>query len=199
MSLVGGFSPGKSILWHAGASTVSIAGIQLSKILGASAVYATAGTQDKLDHCKSIGATEAWNYREVDWAQELDKVTHGKGVDIIIDFVGQGYFQQNLNSTSLDGRIVIVGLLSGNKTAEGIDLTPFAKRRLRVEGSRLRSRDTSYQGILRDMVVENILPKLVDGSLKSPIERVFDWHSIKDAHELMESNQTMGKIICKVA
>ena len=88
MSLVGGFSPGKSILWHAGASTVSIAGIQLSKILGASAVYATAGTQDKLDHCKSIGATEAWNYREVDWAQELDKVTHGKGVDIIIDFVG---------------------------------------------------------------------------------------------------------------
>ena len=202
MDLIGGFSAGKSILWHAGASSVSIAGIQLSKALRASAIYATVGTQEKVKFCKSLGANAVWNYRESDWAQELQTTTGGKGVDIIIDFVGQKYFQMNLNSAAQDGRVVIVGLLSGAKIANDqkeIDLSPFVGKRLRVEGSRLRSRDLVYQRALRDHLVEEVLPKFIDGTLEVVIEKVFDWNEIQAAHRLMESNTIMGKIVCKVA
>jgi NADPH:quinone reductase-like Zn-dependent oxidoreductase len=199
MYLIAGFTAGKSILWHAGASSVSIAGIQLSKAHGASAIYATAGSQDKLDLCKSLGATEAWNYRETDWAEQVDLVTDGKGVDIIIDFVGADYFQKNMNSVALDGRLVIVGLLSGGTLPAGLDITAFVRRRIRIEGSRLRSRSEDYQGKLRDMLVREALPGLRDGNLKVPIEKVFDWNDVQEAHQMMESNRNRGKIVCKVA
>ena len=198
MSLIGGFTAGKSILWHAGASSVSIAGIQLSKALGASSIYATVGSQVKVDFCKSLGADEVWNYRESDWEAEVKRATDGRGVDVIIDFVGKDYFQSNLNSAARDGRVVIVGLLSGPKTKEGIDLSPFVKQRIRVEGSRLRSRDVEYQSKLRDILVRDALPKFIDDTLKVPLEKVFDWHKIQEAHLLMESNTIMGKIVCRV-
>ncbi|KAL6904084.1 zinc-binding dehydrogenase [Trichoderma evansii] len=172
MKVAGGFKASNSILWHAGASSVSIAGIQLSKALGASTIYATAGSEAKLSLCK--------------------------GVDIIIDFVGQDYFQQNLNSAAKDGRVVIVGLLSGPKTAGSINLSPFVKQRIRVEGSRLRSRDLNYQKTLCDMLVSDVLPRIIDWTFNIQMEKVFDWHNIQAAHLLMESNTIMGKIVCKV-
>jgi NADPH:quinone reductase-like Zn-dependent oxidoreductase len=199
MRLVGGFEASKSILWHAGASSVSMAGIQLSKALGASAIYATAGSDAKLDVCKSLGAADAWNYRTSDWEKELKNATDARGVDVIIDFVGQNYFQKNLNSTARDGRVVIVGMLSGPKTSEGVDLSPFVKQRIRVEGSRLRSRDLAYQKTLRDMLVRDVLPLFVDGTFNFKMEKVFDWHDIQAAHLLMESNTIMGKIVCRIA
>jgi NADPH:quinone reductase-like Zn-dependent oxidoreductase len=119
MSLIGGFTSGKSILWHAGASSVSITGIQLSKALGASTIYATVGSQVKVDFCKSLGADDVWNYHESNWEAEAKRATDGRGVDVIIDFVGQDYFQKDLNSAARDGCVVIVGLLSGAKTKEG--------------------------------------------------------------------------------
>src|SRR5207248_675662 len=101
---IGEFSPRKSVLWHAGASSVSIAGIQLALADSASAVYVTASTQDKIDFCvKQLGATAGFNYRTQDWAKELLKVTGGKGVDIVVDFVGQSHFQGNLDVAALDG------------------------------------------------------------------------------------------------
>src|ERR1700710_2374828 len=98
MFTVGEFSKGKSILWHAGASSVSIAGVQLSKIGGASAVYVTAGSQEKIDFCvNELGATAGFNYKTQDWSKEILRVTENQGVDVIIDFVGQNYFQGNLD------------------------------------------------------------------------------------------------------
>jgi NADPH:quinone reductase-like Zn-dependent oxidoreductase len=199
MELIGGFSAGKSILWHAGASSVSIAGIQLSKALGASAIYATAGSQEKVDLCKSLGTTEAWNYRATNWEKEVKAITNGQGVDIIIDFVGQDYFQMNLNSAATDGRVVIVGMLSGAKISQKeVDLSPFVTKRLRVEGSRLRSRDLAYQRVLRDLLVKDVVPRFLNGTFKVLVEKVFDWHEIQAAHTLMESNTIKVKLICKV-
>lgn len=100
--LIGEFTPGKSVLWHAGASSVSIAGIQLAKADGASAVYVTASSQDKIDFTKTLGATEGFNYKTGDWAQEILKYTDGKGVDLIVDFIGAGYFDQNLEAAARD-------------------------------------------------------------------------------------------------
>ena len=198
MYLVGGFSRGKSILWHAGASSVSIAGIQMSRADGASAVYVTAGSDDKIDFCKSLGATAGFNYHTQDWAKEILAATEGKGVDVVIDFVGQNYFQGNLDVAARDGHIVTLGALSGTKLPAGVDISAFVRKRIRFEGSSLRSRDEDYQGKLRDTLVEHALPKLRDGTFKVPIERVFPWEEIVSAHELMQSNKTKGKIICTV-
>ena len=199
MYLVGEYSPGKSILWHAGASSVSIAGIQLSKADKASAIYVTAGSQEKIDFCvKELGATAGFNYHTQDWAKEILQATDGKGVDVVIDFIGQNYFQGNLDVAARDGRIVHLGAMSGTKLPAGVDMGAFMRKRVRFEGSSLRSRDEDYQGKLRSTLVEHSVPKLKDGSFKVPIEKVFPWEDIVKAHQLMETNQAKGKIICRI-
>lgn len=197
--LVGEFKPGKSVLFHAGASSVSIAGIQLARQDRASAIYVTAGSKEKIDFCvNELGATAGFNYHEQDWSKEILKVTQGKGVDLIIDFVGQNYFQGNLDAAARDGRIVNLGALSGTKLPAGVDIGAFVYKRLRYEGSSLRSRDPEYQGKLRDTLEDHALPKFADGTFKILIDQVFPWEKIIDAHKLMESNKTKGKIICTV-
>ena len=199
MYLVGEFSAGKSILWHAGASSVSIAGIQLSTADKASAVYVTAGSQEKVDFCvNELGATAGFNYKTQDWSKEILKATGGKGVDIVIDYIGQSYFQGNLDVAARDGYIVNLGALSGTKLPAGVDIGAFVRKRLRFEGSSLRSRDEDYQGRLRNTLVEHALPKIKDGSFKLFVEKVFPWEEIVEAHKLMETNKTKGKIICTI-
>lgn len=198
--LIGGFKKGQSVLWHAGASSVSIAGIQLAKEEGASAIYVTTSTQEKIDFCKSLGAKEGFNYKEEDWSKALLKATDGKGVDLIVDFVGGSYFNQNLDAVARDGRIVNLGFLGGTKVnvEGGVDIARFLQKRCRFEGSSLRSRDEEYQGRLRDQLVEHALPRLADGRFTVPVEKVFKVDEIKEAHDLMASNQTKGKLICTV-
>ncbi|KAL9009712.1 MAG: hypothetical protein Q9173_005286 [Seirophora scorigena] len=199
MYLIGEYAPGKTILWHAGASSVSIAGIQLSRGDGAGAIYVTAGSQEKIDFCvKELGATAGFNYRTQDWAKEILAATNGKGVDIIVDFVGQNYFQGNLDAAARDGRIVHLGAMSGTKLPAGVDIGAFVRKRVRFEGSSLRSRDEGYQGKLRDTLVEHAVPLLRKGEMKVFVEKVFPWERIVEAHELMESNRTKGKIICTI-
>ncbi|CZT01821.1 probable NADPH quinone oxidoreductase homolog PIG3 [Rhynchosporium agropyri] len=195
---IGEFTKGKSILWHAGASSVSIAGIQLSKLAGASAIYATASSTEKLDFCKSIGATAGFNYKTQDWAKEILAATDGKGVDVVIDFIGQSYFQGNLDVAAKDGRIVNLGLMSGAKLPADTDISAFVRKRLRFEGSSLRSRDGEYQGKLRDKL-EEYLSKFEDGTFKIFVEKVFPWEQVVEAHQLMEKNTTKGKIICTIS
>lgn len=201
MYLIGHFVPGKSILWTAGASAVSIAGLQLSKGNGASKVYATARSDDKCDFCvKELGADAAWNTEKVKWDEEVLKATDGKGVDVIVDFIGPNNFGQSLNAAARDGKIVNLATLGGPKLndAGSADFTLFFRKRLRYEGSGLRSRDEQYQGSLRDQMVDHALPKFKDGSFKVYIEKVFKWEQIQEAHELMESNKTKGKLICTI-
>ncbi|OAP59031.1 hypothetical protein AYL99_06328 [Fonsecaea erecta] len=196
--LVGEFKPGMSVLWHAGASSVSIAGIQLSKADNASAIYVTASSREKIDFCKSLGATEGFSYKEGDWAQALLKYTDGKGADLIVDFIGAGYFDQNLDAAARDGHIVNLGNLGGNVVQKPVDVSRFLRKRLRFEGSSLRSRDENYQGRLRDMLVEHALPRFIDGRFKVIIEKVFKMEEIQEAHKMLEANVTMGKLICTV-
>ena len=200
MYLVGEFAPGKSILWHAGASSVSISGIQLSRADNASVIFVTAGSQEKVDFCvKELGATAGFNYNTQNWSKEILEATGGKGVDIVIDFVGPSYFQGNLDVVARDGRIVNLGALSGTKLPAGIDISAFFRKRIRFEGSSLRSRDEEYQGRLRNTLVDHALPKFKDGSFKVFIEKVLPYEEIIQAHKLMETNKTKGKIICTVA
>ncbi|CAK4032210.1 Quinone oxidoreductase PIG3 [Lecanosticta acicola] len=200
MYLIGEFSEGKSILWHAGASSVSIAGQQLSRVNGASEVYATARADDKCDFCvKQLGAKAAYNTKKVNWDEEVLKATNGKGVDIIVDFVGPDTFAGNLNAAAKDGRIVNLATLGGTKLKDtNADFGNFVRKRLRYEGSSLRSRDEAYQGKLRDQLVEHALPMFRDGRLKNYVEKVYPWEQIQEAHRQMEANLTKGKLICTI-
>lgn len=239
MYLIGGFQDSKAptILWHAGASAVSIAGIQLSRMNGASQIFATARSDEKCRFCvEELGATAAFNTtttsttkekgegkeeEEEHWVDSIKKATGGKGVDIIIDFIGPGTFAANLEVAAKDGRIVNLATLGGlylppsspshsssseggggGGGAAGKYQTPnfgtFVAKRLRYEGSSLRSRDEAYQGRLRDSVVEHALPMFAEGKLKVFVEKVFSWKDIREAHEQMERNLTKGKLICVV-
>ncbi|KAL0939796.1 zinc-binding dehydrogenase [Colletotrichum truncatum] len=196
--IVGEFFAGKSVLWHAGASSVSVAGIQLAKDAGASAIYATAGSQAKCDFVvRDLGATAAFNYKTEDWAERIKEATGGKGVDIIVDFIGGGYFQKNLDVAARDARIVVLGLLGGGRI-EGADIDQLLYKRIRMEGSTLRSRDVEYQGRLRDRL-EEYIPRFKMGKLKVVIDTVLPWEEIQKAHGMLEDNANSGKIICTIS
>ncbi|KAJ6190909.1 hypothetical protein N7519_000930 [Penicillium mononematosum] len=195
--LIGEFQSGQSVLWHAGASSVSISGIQLAKAAGAKAIYATAGSQEKIDFLeKELGVTKAFNYKTQDWAAEIQSATSGAGVDVTVDFIGATYFQGNLDVAARDSRIVLLGLMGGGKLPEGVNIAPLLYKRVRIEGSTLRSRDLEYQRKLRDTLVEHALPQFCDGTFKVFVEKVFPFEKIEEAHKLLESNTTKGKIIC---
>jgi len=145
-----------------------------------------------------LGATAGFNYKKVDWSKEILKATDNVGIDLVIDFVGASYFQQNLDVAARDGHIVNLGALGGTKLPAGVDISAFFRKRLRFEGSSLRSRDPEYQGRLRNKL-EEYLPKFEDGTFKVFVDEVFDWKDVIKAHELLEKNTTKGKIICTIS
>ena len=215
LHLVGEYSPDthRSILWHAGASSVSIAGIQLSLLANAHTsdpthaslpppkVFASARQDAKCEFCvEQLGATGAVNTTKNDgkWADEVKRMNDGKGVDLVIDYVGASYFQQNLDVLAMDGRVVQLGAMGGTLLPEKPDIGGFVRKRIRFQGSTLRSRDPEYQGKLRDLFEEKVMGGLLDGSIECKIEKVMDWEKIVEAHQLMESNQTKGKIVCTI-
>jgi NADPH:quinone reductase-like Zn-dependent oxidoreductase len=202
--LVGGFEPGKSVLWHAGASGVSIAGIQLTKMDnakdGKGKVFATTRSDEKCRWVEeTLGADLAVNSTEGGWSKKIIEASNGgEGVDIVVDFIGGPILQDNIDMLCRDGRIVCLAALGGTKVPAGLDIGSFWRKRVRIEGSSLRSRDEAYQGNLRNLLVEHALPKFVDGTFKIVIEKELDWKNIVEAHELMESNKTKGKIVCTI-
>ena len=198
MHMVLNVEEGKSYLWHAGASGVGIAGIQLARLAGATAVYATAGTTEKCNYVTSqIGATATFNYKNQDWVEEVKKATDGKGADYVFDFVGSDYFQKNLDVAAKGGSIALLAFLSGSKVPDA-DLLMLLYKHLTVKGSSLRGRDLEYQCQLRDRL-EKLLPAFEDGSLKIVIDKAFQWENIQDAHKYMEASSNTGKIVCTIS
>ncbi|KIW10741.1 hypothetical protein PV08_10040 [Exophiala spinifera] len=199
MFLVGNFKAGESILWHAGASAVAIAGIQLSRASGASQVFATTGSDGKVKFCvEELGVTAAFNYKTQPWPDEVLRSTKDVGVDVIIDLVGASHFQGNIQAASRDARIAHLGQVGGTVLPPGTDIGPMLWKRIHFQGSTLRSRDLDYQSKLKDLFVEHALPKIRDGSFKVHIEKTFSWTDIIEAHKLLEGNTTQGKLVCTI-
>lgn len=197
---VAGFTPGKSVFWHVGASGVGIAGIQLSQGLGASAVYASVRQDDKGAWLESeLKVNKTVNTTKASWPQDLLEASGRKGVDVVIDFIGPTALPGNLTILAQEGRIVQLAMLGGSKVPDGTDLAQFTRKGARIEASGLRRRDPTYQGKLRNELVEHALPRFKDGRYKVYIEKVFPWEQVAEAHELLESNVTKGKIICTIA
>ncbi len=131
----GGLKPGESLLVHGGSSGIGVTAIQLAHALG-SPVYTTAGSDEKCDACRKLGATEAINYKTADFEKEIGRLTGGRGVDVILDMVGGSYTPKNLRILARDGRVVHINHSEGAKVE--IDLSLVVARHLTITGSGLR-------------------------------------------------------------
>lgn len=223
LRLLAPMKKGDNVLVHAGASGVGIAAIQLARTFGARNVYVTAGSEEKIAFCKSLGASDGINYKKNDWSETLAKLTDGEGVDVILDYIGAPYFQQNIDSLKRDGRLSLQGFMGGT-TIEKFNLSLLLLKRLRVEGSTLRSRSLEYQSdLMQSFQREGALRAIVgglSGSAKEQdeqldhhlvIHKVFDWHDIIAAQDEMAANksayahlmpltrQTRGRVRAKLA
>lgn len=200
--LISDLQDGESVLVHAAASGVGVAAIQLAKFLGAKNIVATAGTDEKLTWLRDfIGATHTANYKTEDFSQTVKAATEGKGVDVVVDFVGRTHWEKNIDSLAVDGRMVILAALSGADIPNAT-LRPILYKRLRIQGSTLRSRSEAYQTVLirrfHDAVVQELSGQETNGRVKTYIHKVYPWTEIQDATREMENAANSGKIIVEV-
>ncbi|KAJ1664046.1 hypothetical protein IW140_004345 [Coemansia sp. RSA 1813] len=195
--LIGNLRKGEDILIHAASGGVGTAAIQLAKLAGARRIFVTASSPEKLEYCRKLGATHPINYREQSFKDVVLKETGGRGVDVICDYLLASYFVDNIASLAVDGRMSLQGTMGG-LVCENVNLVPILFKRLRIEGSALRSRSLEYQHDLTVAFCEKVLPYLEAGDLSWHINKTFDWADIKEAHQLMESNKFTGKIVVRV-
>ena len=188
-------SEGEKTLIHAGASGVGTAAIQICKAKG-NPCFVTAGTKEKISRCMELGAEGGTVRNEENFADAVAKWTNNNGVQVILDPVGANYLEDNMKSLTLEGRLVMIGLMGGAKTS--INLGLLMMKRLRIIGSTLRAQPIPKKTEIMNNLNENIWPLLESGDIKPIIDTVIPIEEVDKAHELMESNQTFGKVILKV-
>jgi putative PIG3 family NAD(P)H quinone oxidoreductase len=186
---------GETVLIHAGASGVGTAAVQLAKHAGAK-VVATASSM-KHERLESLGADRCVDYRTEDFAEEVLNETDGAGANVILDFVGGGYFEQNMKAAALDGRIVSLAALGGARI-ENVSLAPILRKRLQITGTTLRSRSKEYKRQLVADFRDQIWPHFADRTLMAVVDTIYDWEGVADAHKYMEANANVGKIVLTI-
>ena len=194
---LGKLQEGETVLIHAGASGVGTAAIQLAKQLSKAKVIVTAGSEEKLAFCKSLGADEQINYKTHNFQTEVKKITKGKGVDVILDFIGASYWTKNLASIAVDGRWVLIGMLGGTIVPE-VNLGTLITKRVQLIGTLLTPRSDHYKAKLTQEFMQNVGDYLADERIKPIIDRTFTLDEVKEAHEYMEANKNIGKIILTI-
>lgn len=157
-------------------------------------VIATAGSQEKLELCKSLGADLTINYKEQDFAEVIEKDFGENSVDLVIDFIGAPYWDQNMKVLAMDGRLVNLALLGG-ASVEKMSMVPILRKRLTVRGSTLRNRTDLYKKLLTEEFTEVVFDLIGSGKIKPIIDSVYDWNDADKAHERMANNLNAGKII----
>jgi NADPH2:quinone reductase len=195
--LHGRMQRGESVLVHGGTSGIGVTAIQLAREFGAR-VYATAGSDEKCAACVRLGAVAAINYKSADFAERIAELTDGRGVDVILDIVGAPYFERNLKSLALDGRLVEVATQYGT-TVERFDLFQLMRRRLTVTGSTMRPRTTAEKGAIAGALRDKVWPLLEQGRIAPVIHQVFPLEQAAEAHRVMESSVHIGKLVLHVA
>lgn len=192
---LGQLTDGESILIHAGGSGVGTAGIQIAQHAGAR-VFVTAGTPNKIDNCKALGAIAGINYKQSDFVAEIERLTDGEGVDVVLDFIGAPYLARNLQILKTKGRLLQVGLMGGAATE--IDLGIVMRKRLQVIGSVMRPQSLDEKIAITQRFVQRWLPALKAGKLRPVIDSVYPLAQAREAHQYMEANRNFGKIILKI-
>ena len=185
----------ETLLVHGGSSGIGTTAIQLAKAFGAK-VFITAGSDDKCDFCTKLGADAAINYKEQDFVSEINQLTAGKGVDVILDIIGGDYFPRNLKCMGIEARLVQIAIQNGPKTEA--NLLPIMFKRLTITGSTLRARNNHFKAEIAKQLLQQVWPLLQSDKIKPVIDSTFPVKQANKAHQLMESSQHIGKIILTV-
>ena len=184
--------PGETLLIQGGSSGIGVTAIQIAKALGAT-VLVTAGSDEKCAACVALGADHAINYKTSDFAEEVKKLTNGKGVNVILDMVAGSYVAREVDCMAEDGRLVIIALQGGTKAEFNAGLV--LRKRLTITGSTLRPRPVEFKAAIAKALKEKVWPLIVSGAVKPVIHSTFAAADAAKAHALMESNQHVGKIV----
>ncbi|MFI8613905.1 NAD(P)H-quinone oxidoreductase [Acidovorax sp. NPDC077693] len=188
----GRLQAGESLLVQGGTSGIGVTAVQLGRAFGAT-VIATAGSDSKCAACLELGAHHAINYKSQDFVAEAQRITDGKGVDVVLDMVAGDYVAREVECLAEDGRIVIIAVQGGVKA--GFNAGLVLRRRLTITGSTLRPRSVAFKGAIAQALRERVWPLLAQGKVRPVIHSTFEAARAADAHALMESNQHIGKIV----
>ena len=181
---------GDKVVFHAGASGIGTAGVQLAKAFGCES-FVSAGSKEKIEFCLNLGASSG-EIRSEDIFTKI-QAWAPQGVDIILDPVGANYFEKNLSVLGMEGRLVIIGLMGGVQS--NINLGHLMIKRQRVIGSTIRARSKEIKNEVMKALEDKVLPLFDSGVLKPIVHQVLPLSDCTKAHEIMESNENIGKII----
>jgi NADPH2:quinone reductase len=191
----GGLNRGETLLIHGGSSGIGTTAIQLAKAFGAR-VVTTAGSAEKCDACRKLGADVAVNYKEEDFVAATKQATDGKGADVIVDMVGGDYIERNYEAAAVEARVVQIAFQGSPKAT--VDFRRIMLKRLTHTGSTLRSRSVADKALIAHAVEEHVWPLIEAGKVKPLIYRTYKLAEASAAHALMESSQHIGKIVLTV-
>jgi NADPH:quinone reductase len=191
-SLRGRLQAGETFMVQGGTSGIGVTAIQMAKALGAK-VLATAGSDEKCAACLKLGADHAINYKTQNFAEEAKTLTSGAGVNVILDMVAGAYVAREVECMAEDGRLVIIAVQGGTKSEFNSGMV--LRKRLVITGSTLRPRPVAFKAAIAKSLREKVWPLLESGTIKPVIHSTFNAADAAKAHELMESNQHIGKIV----
>lgn len=185
---------GETLLVQGGSSGIGVTAIQLARARGAT-VMITAGSDEKCAACLALGAHHAINYKSQDFVAEVQRITEGRGVDVVLDMVAGPYVAREVECLAEDGRIVIIAVQGGVKAEFNAALV--LRKRLVITGSTLRPRPVAFKAAIAQALREQVWPLLASGAIKPVIHSTFAAADAAQAHALMESNQHIGKIVLR--
>ncbi len=183
---------GETLLIQGGSSGIGVTAIQMAKALGAR-VIVTAGSDDKCAACVALGADHAINYKTQDFVEEAKRLTGGAGVNVVLDMVAGSYVAREIECLAEDGRLVIIAVQGGVKSEFNAGLV--LRKRLLITGSTLRPRPVAFKSAIAQALMAKVWPLLESCAIKPVIHSTFAAADAAKAHELMESNQHIGKIV----
>jgi NADPH2:quinone reductase len=192
----GRLAAGETVLIHAAGSGVGTAAVQIARAVGARSI-GTARTKAKLDRARELGLDEGI---VVDgggaFADEVRKLTGGRGVDVVVELVGGPYVAQDLACIAHKGRIVVIGMMAGPRV--DFDLNLLMRKRAEVRGTMLRSRPLEEKILTALALDRHLVPLFERGALKPIVDRVFPLRDAGEAHRAMQSNETFGKVVLEI-
>ena len=185
-----GLKAGEWLLIHGGSSGIGTTAIMLAKAFGAK-VIVTAGSDEKCDACRKLGADAAINYKTTDFVPVVKEITGGHGADVILDMVGGPYVERNHQCAAMDGRVTQLAMMQGSK----VDLRFMSQRRIRHMGSTLRPRTVPQKGAIAAALREKVWPLIEAGQIRPVMDSTFALADASKAHERLETSQHIGKVV----
>ena len=185
-----GLKAGEWLLVHGGSSGIGTTAIMLAKAFGAK-VIATAGSDEKCDACRTLGADAAINYKTTDFVPAVMEITGGHGADVILDMVGGPYVERNHQCATMDGRVAQIAFMQGAKA----DLRHMSQRRVRHMGSTLRPRTVAEKGAIAAALREKVWPLIEAGRIRPVMDSTYPLAEAPKAHARLETSQHIGKVV----